>query len=190
MSTDAGVHYWAIKTVLINIQALWAWCNVATMLQSFLTVIVLLIPFQDSWSSETASPQFAFSKQGSNHSHRISLILIFTFVKCLITLSVTASLRSRTAYRICIQFLVLIVLHPHKTLLPPLANLWLSLCVRFVHYINCAFSSDTKPATSLCGRSTWAGKNEWDMSPEHAFGCLWDEFKCSVNESGCFDDAK
>jgi len=28
------------------------------------------------------------------------------------------------------------------------------------------------------------------MTPEHAFGSLWDELKDSVDKSGCLDDAK
>jgi hypothetical protein len=91
-------------------------------------------------SSEKAAPRFTFSKKGSYHSRRISLILLHTFAKCLLALSISTSLGSRKAYRICIQLVTAIVLHPHKTLLRPLPDLWLSLYVKFVPYMNRAFS--------------------------------------------------
>jgi len=114
-----------------------------------------------SWlSSEKAAPQFTFSKKGSYHSRRISLILLHTFAKCLLALSISTSLGSRKAYRICIQLVTAIVLHPHQTLLRPLPDLWLSLYVMFVPYMNCAFSLDTDSATSSRGTRTRARTNE------------------------------
>ena len=141
-------------------------------------------------SSEKAAPRFTFSKKGSYHSRRISLILLHTFAKCLLALSISTSLGSRKAYRICIQLVTAIVLHPHKTLLRPLPDLWLSLYVKFVPYMNRAFSLDTDSATSSRGTRTRARTNEWDMTAEHAFSCLCDELKRSVDESGRLDDAK
>jgi len=103
-----------------------------------------------SW--EQAAPRFPFSKKGSYLSCRISLILLHTFAKWLVALSFSTSRGSRKAYRIWIQLVTAIVLHPHKTLLHPLPYLWLSLYVKFVPYMNHAFSLDTDSATS--SRST------------------------------------
>ena len=111
-------------------------------------------------SSEKAARRCTFSKKRSSHSHRISLILLHTFAECLLSLSIPTSLGSRKAYRICIQLVRAIVLHPHKTLLRPLPDLWLSLYVRFVPYMNHAFSLDTHPATSSRGTKTRARTNE------------------------------
>jgi len=83
-----------------------------------------------------------------------------------------------------------IVFHPHKTLLLPLPDLWLSLYVKFVPYMNYALSIDTEPAISPRGMRTGASTIEWDMTVEHAFSCICDELKHSVDESGCLDDAK
>jgi len=141
-------------------------------------------------SSEKSAPGFTFSKQGFYHSRRISLILLHSFAKCLIALSISTSFRSRIAYRICIQFVTAIVLHPRKTLLRLLPHLWLSLYVKFVSYMTSAFSLDTEPATSSRGTRTRARTNDWDMTKEHAFSCLCDEPKHSVDESGLLDDAK
>jgi len=110
--------------------------------------------------SEKAEPRFTFSKTGSYHSRRISLILLQTFPKCLLALSILTSLGSRKTYRICIQLVTAIVLHPHKTLLRPLPDLWLSLYVKFVPYMNRAFSLDTDSATSSRGTRTRARTNE------------------------------
>ena len=97
-----------------------------------------------SWLSlEKAALRFNFSKKGSYHSHRIVLIHLHTFAKCLLALSISTSLGSRNAYSICIQLVPAIVLHPHKTLLCPLPDLWLSLYVKFIPYMNHAFSLDT-----------------------------------------------
>jgi len=81
-------------------------------------------------------------------------------------------------------------LHPHKTLLRPVPDLWLSLYVKFVPYMNRAFSLGTDPVTSSRGTRTRARTNERDMTAEHAFSCLCDELKRSVDESGCLDDVK
>jgi len=111
-------------------------------------------------SSEKAAPRFTFSKKGSYHSRRISLIVLHTFAKCLLALSISTSLGSRKAYRICIQLVTAIVWHTHKTLLCPLPDLWLSLHVKFVPYMNCAFSLDTDSATSSRCTRTRARTNE------------------------------
>jgi len=141
-------------------------------------------------SSEYAKPQCTFSNKRSSHSHRISLILLHTFAKSLIALSISTSPGSRKPYCICIPLFTVIELHPQKILLCPLPDLWLSIYVIFVHYINRAFLSDTKPAMSSRGTRTRARTNEWDMTAQHAFRCLCDELKRSLNESGCLDDAK
>jgi len=114
-----------------------------------------------SWlSSEKATPRFTFSNKWSYHSRRISFILLHTFAKCLLTLSISTSLGSRRAYRICIQLVTAIVLHPHKTLLRPLPDLWLSLYVKFIPYMKRAFSLDTDSATSSQCTRTRARTNE------------------------------
>jgi hypothetical protein len=141
-------------------------------------------------SSEKAAPWFTFSKHGSYHYCRISLILIHTFAKCLLALSISTSLGSRKAYRIRIQLVTVIALHPWKTLLCPLPDLSLSLHVKFLPYTNRSFSLGTDPATWSRGTRTRARTNEWDMTAEHAFSCLCDELKCSVDDAGCLDDAK
>jgi len=101
-------------------------------------------------SSEKVAPRFTFSNKVSYLSCTISLIL-HTFAKCFLTLPILTSLRSRKVYRICIQLVTAIVLHLHKTLQRPLADLWLSIYVKFVPYMNRAFSLDTIPATSSRG---------------------------------------
>jgi len=114
-----------------------------------------------SWlSSEKAAPRHTFSKKGSYHSRRISLILLQTFAKSLFALSISTSLGSRKSYRICIQLVTAIVSHPHMTLLRPLPDLWLSLYDKFVPYMNRAFSFDTDSAMSLRGKRTTARSNE------------------------------
>jgi hypothetical protein len=138
---------------------------------------------------EKAAPQFNFSKNGLYHSCRISLILLHMFAKCLITLSISTSLGSRKAYHIYNQLVTVTVLHSHKTLLHPFLDLWLSLYVKYVSYMNRAFSSDINPAMSSGVTRTRARTNEWDMTAEHAFSCLCDKLKHSVDESGLLDDA-
>jgi len=56
--------------------------------------------------------------------------------------------------------------------------------------MNDGFCFDTKPATSLRGTRTRARTNNSDMTAEHAFGCLCDEFKHSVDKSGHLNEAK
>jgi len=90
---------------------------------------------------------------------------------------------------IFIQLVTAIVLHPHETLLCPLSDLWLSLCVKFVPYMNCAFCLDSDPAMSWRGESTRAETKQRNMTAEHAYSCLCDELKRSVDESGRFDEA-
>ena len=111
-------------------------------------------------SSEKATPQFKFSKKGSYHSCRISLILLYTFTKCFLARSISTSLGSRKAYRICIQLVKAIVLHPDNTLRRPLPDLWLPLHVKFVPYMNSAFSCDTDSAKSSRGTRTRARTNK------------------------------
>jgi len=160
VSAEVGVCVREVKTLLTNIHVSLAKCNVATTLRSVLMVLELLIPLQTGQSSEKAAPQFTFSKKGPYHSHKISLILLHMFAKCLIALSFSTSLGSQTAYCICIQLATAFVLHPHKTLLCPLPDLLLSLFVKFVLCTNSAFSLDTYPATSSQSTSTRATTNE------------------------------
>jgi hypothetical protein len=56
--------------------------------------------------------------------------------------------------------------------------------------MNSAFSLDTDPATSSWGTRTRSRANKWDMNAEHAFSCLCDELKHSVDELGHLDDGK
>jgi len=137
-----------------------------------------------------AAPQFNFSNKGSYHCHRISLILLHTFAKCLIALSIPIFLGFQKAYHHCIQLVTVIVSHPQNTLLRPLPDLWFSLWVKFVVYMNCEFSVDTDPATSSLDTRTRARTNVWDMTAEHSLSCLCDELTHSVDESGCLDDAR
>jgi hypothetical protein len=141
-------------------------------------------------SSEKAAPQFTFSKNRSYYSHRISLILLHRIGKLSITLSISTSVRSTAAYRICIPLLTAIVLHPHKTLLCLLPDLWLSLDVRCVPYINYAFSLETDLATRLRGWRTRARTDKCDMTAEHAFSWLCDVLMHSIDKSGRLADAK
>jgi len=60
----------------------------------------------------------------------------------------------------------------------------------FIPYVNCTFSLDTDPVTSSQGTRIRAMIHEWDMTAEHTCSCLYDEFKRSVDESECLDDAK
>jgi len=187
---DVGVHHRAVKTPLTKIHVWLAKWNVPTMLRSISMVVQVLIPLHASWSSEKAAPRFTFSKKGPYHSYRISLILIHTFAKCLITLSISTSLKSRKAYRICIQLIPAIGLNPHKTLLRQLPALWLSLSVQFLPDMNRAFSLDTNPAMSSRRSRTRARTNEWDMTAEHALSRHCDELQHSVDKSGHLDNTK
>jgi len=153
-------------------------------------IIYLLIPLQASWSSEKAAPQFTFSKKGSYHFHRMSLIILHMFGKYIITLSISTSLESQKPYHICIQLVTAIVLHTHKTLLCPLSEWWLSLFAKFIPYMNGIFFWYTDPATSSRRTRTRARTNQWDMTAEQAFSCLCVELKHSVDKSWCLDDAK
>ena len=111
-------------------------------------------------SSEKAAPRCTLSKKGSYHSRRISLILLHTLVMCLLALSISTSLGSQKEYHICIQLVMAIVLHTHNTLLRPLPDLWLSLYVKFVPYMNRAFSLDTDSLRSSQGTRTSARTNQ------------------------------
>jgi len=123
----------------------------------------------------------------SYHCSRISLILHHTFAKSLIALAFSTSLGSQKSYRVHIQLVAAIRLHPYKTLLLPLPDLWSLLFVKFAPYMNCAFSLDLNPAMSSWGTRTGASTNQWDMTAEHALSCLCDELKHSVDKSGCID---
>jgi len=103
---------------------------------------------------------------------------------------ISISLGHRKEYRICIELVAAIVLLLHKILLRSLPDLWLSLVLKFIHYMNSAIPLETNLATSLRGTRTRARTTEWDMTAEDAFRCLFDEHKRSVDKSGCLDDAK
>jgi len=118
--TVIRVHHRAVKTPMINLHLSLPKCNVTTTLRSVLKVFWLHIPLKTSCSSEKAAPQFSISNTGFDHAGRISLILLHSFPKCLITLSFWTSLESRKSYSICIQLVMAIGLHPHKTILHPL----------------------------------------------------------------------
>jgi len=120
----------------------------------------LLIQLQASWFPENVALQFSFFNKGSDHSCRISLNLLHMFRKCLITLSISTSLGSRKLYRSCIQRIMVIILHPYKTLLCPLSDLWLSLFVQFVPHMNGASSLDTNPAMLFRGTRTRLRTNQ------------------------------
>jgi hypothetical protein len=134
-------------------------------------------------TSEKAAPQFTFSKIGSYHSLWISLILLHSSAKYLVALSTSTSLGSRKALCIWIQLVTVILLHPHKTLLHLVPDLWLSVKVKFVSSMNSAFSLDTDPMMSLRGTRTRASTNKWDMSAEHPFSCPCDDLSVqSINQ--------
>jgi len=69
-------------------------------------------------------------------------------------------------------------------------DLWLSLFIKFVPDMNLGFFLDTNSMTSSQGSITAAWKTAWNMAAEHAVSCLSAEFKCTVDESECLDDAK
>jgi len=164
VSADVGVCLRAVKTMLIKIHVLSAKWNVATKVSSVWTVFQLLITSQAGWSSEQAAPQYTFSKMGSYHLYRISLIFLHTSANCLIGLSISSSLGSQKACRISNQLATAIVLHSHRTFLRPMPDVWLSLCIKFVPYMNHAFSLAIELATSLRGTRTRARTNECDMT--------------------------
>jgi len=126
-------------------------------------------PLETCWASESASHQITSSIQWLYHSPRISYILLYTFAQYLSVLSVVTTLASGKACCICIQLIVVIILHPHKTLLHPCSDLWLPHFVKSVPYIECALSLDTDPVTSLQGTRTSTSTNEGDMKVEHPF---------------------
>jgi len=146
-------------------------------------VFLLLILLEAGWSLKIAAPRCTFSKVCSYQSYRISLILLHTFAKCLIALSISTSLGCRNAYQILVLPFTAPVSHSPKTILYPLFDSWSSLSVKFVHCMNRTFSLDTDPATSSCGRRTRRRTIEWDLTAEHTFGGICDELKCSVDES-------
>jgi len=117
-------------------------------------------------------------------------ILFYIFAKHLITLWFSISLRSRIACHICIQLITVIVLHPHKSLLSPLPELWFLLYAYIIPYMNSAFAFDTDPVTSSNGSRTRASINKWGMTAAHASSWLCNELIHLVNEWGPLDDAK
>jgi len=145
------------------------------MLTNVSMVVQPLIPLQTGRSSEKATPRFTYFNKGSYHSRKISLILHHMFAKCLIALSFSTSLGSWQEYCICIQLVVAIVWHHHKTLLKPVPDVWLSLFGKFVCWMNHAFSLDSDPAMSSRSTRTRARTNEWDVTAQHAVSCHYDE---------------
>jgi len=140
--------------------------------------------------SEWAAHQFTFSESQSYYSHRISLILLQTFANCFITLSFSPSHGSCKVYRMCIQLITPIVLHPCKTSIHWLLNLVLSDFIKFIPYKTRTLSFDSDPVMSSWGARNRLRITEWDTTAEHAVWCLWDEFKRWVNELGHFDNVK
>jgi hypothetical protein len=112
------------------------------------------------------------------------------FAQCLIALTISITLGSRKALRSCIQLVTTIVLDLHQTLLRPLPDLWLSLHVMFIPYLNNEFSLDTDRATSCWGTRIRAGTTECDVTAEQASSCFCNEIKHSVNKTERLDDAK
>jgi len=189
ITTDGGVRIGAVDLLLTNIHVSVVKWHDATMVRSVSVDCSLLIPFRASWSSENTAPRSTFSKTGSYHHCSISVIFLHTFAKYLIALTFSASLGSWTAYRICIEIITAIVLHPHKSLLRWVPDIWLWHFVKCMAYLNCGFYIDTDPATISQGARTRNSTNEWDMTAEHDFSYLCDEFRHSVDESGrlfCF----
>ena len=184
ISANVGVRLRAVKTLLTKIHVSLARFKVSTKLRIISMVLWLLIPRQACWSSETAAPRCTLSNEGSYHSRRMSLILLHTFAKCSIALSIPTSRESREAYSNGIQLVAVIVLHPHKSLRCPLSDLWLTLFVRFVPHMNRAFSLHSDDATSWWDTTSRASTHKWDMTAEHTFSYLCDEHKRSVDESG------
>ena len=101
-----------------------------------------------------------FFQKVSYDSCRMCLILLPAFVQCIIALSISTSLGSAKAYRICIQLITAIILHPQKSLLHGLSDLWLSLYITLVPYMNHAFPLDMDPATSWRDTRTRARPNK------------------------------
>jgi len=189
-SATVEVCFQAVKTLLLNIHALCAKWNVAWTTRNVSTVFYLLKPLQAGSSLENVTPKFTFTKEGSYHHTRISLIVLHTFGKYLVALSSSASQASPNIYCICIRLVAVIVLYPHKNLQCTLPDLYLSLCVEFGPYRNHAFSLVTDTATSCQGSRSRARKHIWDITAEHACSCLCEEFEDSVDESGSWDNAK
>jgi len=160
------------------------------MLRAVMTVIRWLRRLHVGHSLEKVTPQYIFSKKGSYHSHTISPILLHSFGQCTIALSSAALLGSRKAYWNCVQLNMVIVLPCDMTCLHPLCDLWLSLTVKFVPYVNCAFFQGTDPARSSWDTWTRARIHKGDMTAAHAFSCLCDDFNCLVNKPRHLDVRK
>jgi len=90
----------------------------------------------------------------------------------------------------CIQLVIVTVCPLHTPHLHPLPDLSLSLVVKFVPCLNCAFSLYTDPVTPSLGTRNGAKTNDSDRTTEYTFGCLCDELKRAVDESRSLDDAK
>jgi len=144
----------------------------------------------DGRSSDKAALRFEFSKNVSNHSCRVSLILLQRVGKCLISLTFSASLGSQTLYAIWIQLVTANILHSYTTLLCPLPDEWYSHCVMFESYTNREFSLDTNPAMPSPGTRSRSRTHKWNMPAYHGSGYLYDEFKYSVEYSERLHSAK
>ena len=149
-----------------------------------------MIPLQAHQASEKATPQFPFSKKGSNNCRGISLILLHTFAKCLIAHSIFTSLGSQKACHICIKLVTTTVLHHLVTVLHPLFELSLPVFFKFVLYINFGCCLDTDPGTSSLGTRPRGRTNKWGTTAEHAISCLCGELMYSINKSGHLDNVK
>jgi len=190
ISTDVGVRLRAVKTQLTKIHVSLAKWTVGTMLRSVSTVFYLLTLLQAGCPRKKPHRNLLFPKRGPTTLIGFLSSSFTHLQKCLLALSISTYLGSRKAYRIFIQLVTAIGLPPHKPLLCPLLDLWLSHYVMSVPYLNRACFLDTNSGTSSRGTRTRARSNEWDMTAEHAFSWLCDELKHSVNKSGCLDDAK
>lgn len=183
VSADLGACVQAAKTLLTNIHVLLAKWNITTMLHSVLTAMKLHIPLQTGGSSDKATPWCTFSSLGFYYKCRMSLVLLHTFAQDFIALWYSTSPGSQIPYRICIQLIPAIVVHPSTMHLCALPNYLLSLFVEFLSYIEHSFSLPTEPAMTSCGTRTSSMRKEGDIIAEHPFSCLCDEFKYSVNGS-------
>jgi len=122
ISSDVEVCLEAFKRLLMNSHVSLVRGNVTISLSSVSKVFMLPIVLPADWSTEKAAPRLTASQKQSYHSHRISLILLPTFSKCLMVLLYSAFLGPWKPYHICIQLVMAIVLHSDKTLLCPVAD--------------------------------------------------------------------
>jgi len=110
VSANVRVRLPVVKTPWMKIRVSFGKSNFTTKLWSDCTACELLVAWPVGLCSEKVAPRFTFSKMGSNHSCRISLILHSIFAKCLIALSIATSIGSRNVYRICVQLFMANVL--------------------------------------------------------------------------------